>query len=413
MKTILALLFLVAAGGGGWWFFSRNGDHAPEYQTVVVSEGEMTQVVTATGTLNPVVNVTVGSQISGYIQELHADFNSSVKAGQVVAKLDPATFLATVHQMEGDLAQAQAALELAKLTAKRKKELVAQNAAPQADLDSALAALNQALATVQIKEANLEKARVDLERCTIRSPIDGTVISRSVDVGQTVAASLNAPVLFLIANDLTKMQIDSNVAEADIGTVEEKQEVEFTVDAFPYQTFRGTVAQVRNAATTVQNVVTYNVVVAVDNPELKLKPGMTANVSIIVARRDNTAKIPNAALRFRPLDETPATGGPPASAGGGGPRSPNGGSGKPDGGQAGRTGGSRGERKVYVLAPGASKPAAVPVKLGINDNQTQMTEVIEGLKAGDAVVTGMKVQTAARPASSSNPLTGGGGFRPR
>jgi HlyD family secretion protein len=405
MKTILALLFLAAAGGGGWWFFSRNGDKAPEYSTIAVSEGAMTQMVTATGTLNPVMNVTVGSQISGYIQELHADFNSSVKAGQVVARLDPATFLATVHQMEGDLAQAQAAHELSKLTAKRKKELVAQNAAPQADLDSALAALNQAQATVQIKEANLERARVDLARCTIRSPIDGTVISRSVDVGQTVAASLNAPVLFLIANDLTKMQIDSNVAEADIGTVEDKQDVEFTVDAFPYQTFRGTVAQVRNAATTVQNVVTYNVVVSVDNPELKLKPGMTANVSIIVARRENAVKIPNAALRFRPPEEAASSGAPPMSAAGGGPRSAGAGS-RPDGGK--RPSGPRSERKVYVLAPGSAKPQPVSVKLGISDGLT--TEVLEGLKAGDVVVTGLKLQTAARPASSSNPLTGGGGM---
>lgn len=404
MKTIIALLILAAAGGGGWWLWARTGEKPPEYQTVAVSEGPMMQVVTATGTLNPVVNVTVGSQISGYIQELHADFNSSVKAGQVVAKLDPATFLATVHQMEADLAQGQAALELAKLTAKRKKELVAQNAAPQADLDSALAALNQAAATVQIKEANLERARVDLARCTIRSPIDGTVISRSVDVGQTVAASLNAPVLFLIANDLTKMQIDSNVAEADIGTVEEKQDVEFTVDAFPYQTFRGTVAQVRNAATTVQNVVTYNVVVAVDNPELKLKPGMTANVSIVVARRENAVKIPNAALRFRPPEEAPASAASPANAAGGSASRPPGD--RADRGAAGaRPTGPRTERQVYVLAPGATKPEPVSVKLGISDGLA--TEVIEGLKAGDAVATGVKTLTAARPASSSNPLAGG------
>lgn len=406
MKTILALILLAVLGVGGWWYYSRNGDQAPEYSTVVVSEGAMTQSVTATGTLNPVMNVTVGSQISGYIQELHADFNSSVKAGQVVARLDPATFLATVHQMEGDLAQAQAALELAKLTAKRKKDLVGQNAAPQADLDSALAALNQATATVQIKEANLERARVDLERCTIRSPIDGTVISRSVDVGQTVAASLNAPVLFLIANDLTKMQIDSNVAEADIGVVEEKQEVEFTVDAFPYQTFRGTVAQVRNAATTVQNVVTYNVVVSVENPELKLKPGMTANVSIIVARRDSVVKIPNAALRFRPPDEAAASSTPMAGASGG-QRPPGGG--RSEGGS--RPAGTRGERKVYVLAPGAAKPEPVAVKLGISDGLT--TEVIEGLKKGDAVVIGIRTANALPAAGSSNPLTGGGMRRPR
>jgi HlyD family secretion protein len=407
MKTLLVVL-LVALGGGSWWYLHRKDSKAPEYQTVTVSEGPMTQVVTATGTLNPVINVTVGSQISGYIQELHADFNSPVKTGQVIAKLDPATYLATVHQTEGDVALAQAALELAKLTAKRKQDLVAQKAAPQADLDSALAALNQAQATLQVKQANLEKAQVDLARCTIRSPIDGTVISRSVDVGQTVAAAMNAPVLFLIANDLTKMQIDSNVAEADVGMVEEKQDVEFSVDAFPYRTFKGIVAQVRNAATTVQNVVTYNVVVSVDNPELKLKPGMTANVSIIVARRESALKIPNSALRFRPPEEV-ASATPPANAAGGGQRPPAGGSGRAEGSK--RSGSPRGERKVYVLAPGAAKPEAIPVKLGISDGLT--TEVLEGLKVGDAVVTGLTVQTTARPATSSNPLTGGGGFRPR
>jgi HlyD family secretion protein len=402
-------LFL-AAGAGGWWMFSHRGEKAPEYVTVAVTEGPMTQAVTATGTLNPVVNVTVGSQISGYIQELHADFNSSVKTGQVIARLDPATFLATVHQCEGDVAQARAALELAQITAKRKKDLVAQKAAPQADLDSALAALNQAQATVKIKEANLERARVDLERCTIRSPIDGTVISRSVDVGQTVAASMNAPVLFLIANDLTKMQIDSNVAEADVGTVEEKQQVNFTVDAFPYRTFHGVVAQVRNAATTVQNVVTYNVVVSVDNPELKLKPGMTANVAIVVAERENVVKVPNAALRFRLPDDPKA---PPASPTAGATRAP-GGAGGREGGQSGgggrsgggRPGGPRSERKVYVMHPGASKPEAVNVKVGISDGLS--TEVVEGLKAGDLVVTSMTIPQSSAAAPAANPFGGGG-----
>jgi HlyD family secretion protein len=412
MKTFLLVLVLVLAlGGGSWWYFHRNDDKTPEYQTVTVAEGPMTQVVTATGTLNPVINVTVGSQISGYIQELHADFNSSVKSGQVIARLDPSTYLATVHQTEGDVALAQAALELAKLTAKRKQDLVAQKAAPQADLDSALATLNQAQATLQVKQANLEKAQVDLARCTIRSPIDGTVISRSVDVGQTVAAAMNAPVLFLIANDLTKMQIDSNVAEADVGTVEEKQEVEFSVDAFPYRTFKGVVAQVRNAATTVQNVVTYNVVVSVENPELKLKPGMTANVSVIVAHREKAVKVPNAALRFRPPEDTTAKAAPSSPpAGSGGTRPPGAGGGRPGGSGGGRAAGARGERKVYVLAPGALKPEPVTVKLGINDGVS--TEVLDGLKPGDSVVTGTKTLQVAAASSSSNPLAGGG-FRPR
>ncbi len=410
MKTFLFVL-LVAIGGGSWWYLHFRGEKPPEYQTVTVAEGAMTQIVTATGTLNPVINVTVGSQISGNISELHADFNSAVKKDQVVAILDPSTYQATVHQCEGDLAQVQAALELAQLTARRKKELVEQKAAPQADLDTALANLNQALANVKVKQANLEKAQVDLERCTIRSPIDGTVISRSVDVGQTVAAAMNAPVLFLIANDLTKMQIDCAVAEADVGTIEEKQNVDFSVDAFPYRVFHGTVAQVRNAATTVQNVVTYDVVVSVDNPDLKLKPGMTANVSLIVAQRENAVKIANAALRFRPPDEAPAK---PAAAspaaGGGGQRPPGaGGGGRPGGGGAKRGGGARGERKVYVLPSGAAKPEAVTVKLGISDGVS--TEVLDGLKVGDVVVTGVTVTQASPTMPTSNPLSGGGGGR--
>ena len=401
MKKWLILLVLAAAAGG-WWWFKRGGSDAPQYQTAPVTRGEMTQLVTATGTLNPVVNVTVGSQISGNIFKLGADFNSPVTAGQVVAQIDPATFQAVVHQMDGDLANARAALELAQVTAKRKQELVAEHAAAQADLDNALATLHQAEATVKIKEANLEKAKVDLDHCTIRSPIDGIVISRSVDVGQTVAASMNAPVLFTIANDLTKMQIDSNVAEADVGTVEVEQSVDFTVDAFPYRTFHGKVVQVRNAATTVQNVVTYDVVISVSNADLKLKPGMTANVSIIVAHRDDAVKVANSALRFRPpesLETATATPATPAA-----PASPGGGMKRPGGG--GRSGGPKGERKVYVIPTGAQKPEPVTVKLGINDGIA--TEVLEGLKPGDLVVTGMTVPDSKPAQPSTNPLSGGG-----
>ena len=270
-----------------------------------MTRGAITQAVTATGTLNPVVNVQVGSQISGNIQKLFVDFNSPVKAGQVVAQIDPAVFQASVTQAEGDLANARAALELARVTAKRTEELVAKQNSAQSELDQAVAALHQAEAMVTIKEGALQKARVDLDHCTITSPIDGIVISRSVDVGQTVAASLSAPVIFTIANDLAKMQIDANVAEADIGTVEAGQKVDFTVDAFPKRTFHGEVVQVRNAPITVQNVVTYDTVIGVNNSDLKLKPGMTANVSIVGAQRDNALKVSNAALRFRPPDVTP------------------------------------------------------------------------------------------------------------
>src|ERR1044071_3636714 len=210
----------------------RNGGGA-SYQTATITRGPLTQAVTATGTLNPVVNVQVGSQVSGNIAKLFVDFNSQVKAGQVVAQIDPALFQATVTQAEGDLASAQAGLELAKVNATRTQELFARKPSSRADLDQAMANLHTAEANVKIKQGALDKARADLEHCTITSPIDGVVISRSVDVGQTVAASLQAPVIFQIANDLTKMQIDSNVAEADVGVVQVGQDVDFTVDAFP------------------------------------------------------------------------------------------------------------------------------------------------------------------------------------
>src|SRR5437016_14547819 len=279
----------------------RNG-RAENYQVATVTRGAITQAVTATGTLNPVVNVQVGSQVSGNIAKLFVDFNSQVKAGQVVAQIDPVLFQATVTQAEGDLANAQAALELARVNAKRTQDLFARKTSSQADVDQAIANLHQAEANVKIKQGALDKAKADLEHCTITSPIDGVVISRSVDVGQTVAASLQAPVIFQIANDLTKIQIDANVAEADVGAVTVDQIVDFSVDAFPNRTFHGKVVQVRNAPITVQNVVTYDTVIGVNNADLKLKPGMTANVSIVIAHRNDVLKISNAALRYRPAN---------------------------------------------------------------------------------------------------------------
>jgi HlyD family secretion protein len=349
--------------------------------------------------LNPVQNVQVGSQVSGNIQKLFADFNSIVKAGQVIAQIDPVVFQASVNQAEGDLANAQAALELARLNEARTQALVAKQNSAQSDLDQATAALHQAEANVKIKQGALEKAKADLDHCTITSPIDGIVISRNVDVGQTVAASLQAPVIFQIANDLAKMQIDANVAEADVGGVAIDQEVEFTVDAFPTRTFQGKVVQVRNAPITVQNVVTYDTVIGVGNPEQKLKPGMTANVSIVAAHRDDAVKIPNSALRFRMPDQTP-TAAPkrdPSASG----RQP---AAKPGGNRAER----RIERTVYVLAPGASKPTSVTIKTGISDGVA--TEVLDGLKEGDRVVTGM-TESGAVSAPATNPF-GSGPRRP-
>lgn len=390
--TLLLILFVVRRCTSG---------SASTYQTANVTRGAITELVTATGTLNPVTNVQVGSQVSGNVQKLFADFNSQVKAGQVVAQIDPALFQATVTQAEGDLASSQAALELAKLNAARIQKLFAEKNSSQQDLDQANATLHQAEANVKIKQGALDKAKADLDHCTITSPVDGVVISRSVDVGQTVAASLQAPVIFQIANDLTKMQIDSNVAEADVGAVEVGQDVDFTVDAFPTRTFHGKVVQVRNAPITVQNVVTYDTVIGVDNKDLKLKPGMTANVSIIIAHKDNVLQLKNAALRYRPPEEAAER--KPGSAGSGAGQRPASGS------SAGRPTGARQhtpERTVYVLSFGRPKP--VQIKTGISDGI--VTEVTEGLKEGDEVITAELTSAAPSSSSSTNPFSGGRRF---
>ena len=370
---------------------------AANYQTATITRGPITQAVTATGTLNPVVNVQVGSQVSGNIAKLFVDFNSQVKAGQVVAQIDPALFQATVTQAEGDVASAQAGLELAKVNATRTQDLFTRKTSSQADLDQAMANLHTAEASVKIKQGALDKARADLDHCTITSPIDGVVISRSVDVGQTVAASLQAPVIFAIANDLTKMQIDANVAEADVGVVKIDQNVDFTVDAFPMETFHGKVVQVRNAPITVQNVVTYDTVIGVSNPELKLKPGMTANVSIIVAHKDDVLQIKNAALRYRPLDATPVETRKTVTSRAGRPA-------------VGRGGGAQQgvQRTVYVLPFGADRPEPRQIKTGISDGV--VTEVVEGLKEGDRVVTSQISSTTAAPSPPANPFGGGRRF---
>ncbi len=299
------ILIVIGAAIGAVFYFKNDHTEAPQYQAVPVTRGDLTQAVTANGTLNPVLNVQVGSQISGNIVKLFADFNSLVKSNQVVAQLDPAIFEATVHQSEADLANVKAAMELAQVEAKRSESLFKSKLIAEADNDKAQADLHQAEAQVKLKQAALDRAKLDLAHCTIYAPVDGIVISRSVDVGQTVAASMNAPVLFQIANDLSNMQIDANVSEADVGTVEEGQLVNFTVDAYPNRTFIGRVTQIRNSPVTVQNVVTYDTVIGVTNADFKLKPGMTATISIVTAERKNVLKVANAALRFKPPE--PAT----------------------------------------------------------------------------------------------------------
>jgi len=384
MKILVIIVLALAAAGGGWWYWKQSRTEEVKYQTGVVTRGDVTQVVSATGQLNPVLNVTVGSQISGNIIKLYADYNSLVKENQIVAELDPAPYTATVHQAQANVAYAQAALELAKLTADRKAELVKEHAAAQADLDTAVANLHQAQATLQIQQANLETAQINLDHCTITSPVKGIVISRSVDVGETVAASLNAPVLFTIANDLAKMQIDASVAEGDVGELEPGQTVNFTVDAYPFRTFHGLVAQVRNSPVTVQNVVTYDTVVSVNNDDQKLKPGMTANLFIVIAHRSNVLKVPNASLRFRPPEPTIPGTPPPQS-------SP-----KPILARHDST------HTIYILPPGETTPAPVQVHLGISDGI--YTEVLDGLHDGDVVVNSILNNSAT---AAGQP---GGGF---
>lgn len=430
-KWITLLVVLAVAGAAAFYFWKKSQSKPTEYRTAAVSTGEVIQAVTASGQLNPVVTVQVGSQVSGIIKNLYVDFNSQVTNGQVVAQLDPSTFEANVHQSEAQLSSAQAALELAQLNANRAEALYKDHLLAKADYDKAVADLHQAEATVKLQQANLEKAKVDLARTTIYSTIDGVVISREVDVGQTVAASLNAPVLFNIANDLAKMQIDAMVSEADIGGVEKGQDVKFTVDAFPMRTFRGKVIQVRNAPVTNQNVVSYDTVIEVNNRDLKLKPGMTATVSIIVAQKEDVVKVPNGALRFHPPEmaeakkpaqtnapaRTPGTNASAAAASGRGGRegrfrSGGGGSGfgGARGGGAGRAE-HAGPKKVYLaekkIVNGETviEPKPVEIRTGITDGIS--TEVVSGLKDGDEVIIGVVQPEAESARPASNPFSGG------
>lgn len=301
MKKLLLLLVVLGVAGAGWYYYAARtrAESAPEFTTTTIARGDILQQVTATGQLDSVVSVDVGSQISGLIQKLYVDFNSPVKKGEKLAEIDPATYQQKLRQAEANLASAEASNSLQKVNTERVKELFGQKLVTQQEYDQAVAQLQQSNATLVTNRALVENARVDLERCTITSPIDGIVINKQTEEGKTVAASLNAPVLFTIVNDLAKMQITAAVAEADVGSVAEKQDVTFTVDAFPNRSFRGQVVQVRNAPKTTNNVVTYDTIISVDNRDLKLRPGMTANVSIVVARRDNVVRVPNSALRLR------------------------------------------------------------------------------------------------------------------
>jgi len=398
----VSALLIVGLATAGYIYWNGEQKPAVKYKTAKIERGTVTQGVTATGTINPVITVQVGSQVSGIIQALYADFNSVVKAGQVVAQIDPVPFQTRVTEMEaslqntlGNLARARADLALQKLNFDRAKALFEQQLNAQQDVDNTRTAYETAQANVLVAEAQvkqaraqLDTARVNLEYTTIHSPVNGIVISRNVDVGQTVAASFQTPVLFTVAKDLTKMQVDTNVSESDIGGITSGKPATFVVDAYANQTFTGTILQVRNAPITVQNVVTYNVVIGVDNTDLRLRPGMTANVSIIVARRDDVLKVPNQALRFKPALARAGekAGGPSATAGG---RRDGGGQGGSSEGR-GRDG-AEGKPKPKVWLRGLQgEPSPVEVKTGITDGA--FSELVEGaLKDGDEVIIGVDV----------------------
>lgn len=402
MKKGLVLgALLVALGTGGFFLFGRAGEKAPPYRTAPVERGAVVQSVTATGTLNAVKTVQVGSQVSGTIESILADFNSPVKRGQLIAKIDPRIFEAAVAQSRAGLANAEAARDGAEIlvmdaerTLRRNRELIRDGFVAQADVDAAQTAFDTALAQRRSAEAQVLQARgalndaeTKLRYTNILSPVDGIVISRSVDVGQTVAASFQTPTLFTIAQDLTRMQIDTNVDEADIAQVTAGQEVSFTVDAYPERTFKGKVAQVRNAPIVTQNVVTYDAVVRVDNRDLLLKPGMTANVSIEVRRTEDVLKVPNAALRYRPVSPEGSAGRRDASAREGGRDGP-------------------GAATVYVVGKKGA-PEAVPVRTGISDG-THAQLVAGSLKEGDLLITSETRKANGRNGGGSPP---GMGFR--
>ncbi|MBM3265303.1 MAG: efflux RND transporter periplasmic adaptor subunit, partial [candidate division Zixibacteria bacterium] len=300
-RWIIGAGVVVVAAGGLFAALSREEEvAASQYRMAKIDRGDITMSVTATGTLKAVQTVQVGSQISGTVAQLYADFNSFVQAGQVVAQIDPTFLQAQVTEAEANLERSQATVSEAKSNLDRVNALLEQKYVSEAELDQRKAAYQSALAGRKQTEAALERARVNLKYATIRTPISGVVISRDVEIGQTVAASLQAPTLFSIANDLSKMQLETNIDEADIGKIQEGQTVTFTVDAYPDNQFEGRVAQIRLAPVTVQNVVTYTVILDVPNPELKLRPGMTANVSILIDQRFGVLRVPSVALRFRP-----------------------------------------------------------------------------------------------------------------
>lgn len=311
MKRLLTIaILLVIVAGALYWWLGRKTEAKVNFRKDVVDRGDLVVSISATGTVNALTTVTVGSQVSGTIAKLYADFNSPVTEGQLLAQLDPTFLQASVNEQIANTDRAKAQYNEAKRNFDRTTELFGRGLVSQAELDAATTSLESSKASLQQAEASLDRARVNLRYATIRAPINGVVISRNVDVGQTVAASLQAPTLFTIAEDLSRMKVEASIDEADIGSVKQGQRVTFTVDSYPDDQFEGRVSQIRLAPVESQNVVTYTVIIDVSNPDLKLMPGMTATVSIEVARRDNTLRVPLQALRFTPPGMTAPTSGP-------------------------------------------------------------------------------------------------------
>ena len=475
-KWVIGLVLVIAlAAVGGFTFYNSN--KKVDYITAKIEKGDIDAVISSTGACNAVVTVQVGSQVSGNILELHADWNSKVRAGELVAVIDPAPFQAKVDQAnaavdsaraavinasasvkkaDADIANAQAnvvnqqaniakansALSDAKVKLERRKTMQTQGILSQEDLDTAQATYDQAVAGLDVakaqlsaaqnsldsskaqrdvvltqvqtansqvaqQKANLEQAQLDLTHTKIISPVDGTVIARNMDLGQTVAASFSAPTIFNIAKDLTKMQVDASIDESDIGRVKVDQPVTFTVDAFPGQVFMGAVTQIRESPTNVQNVITYDVVIKFDNSDLKLFPGMTANVRILTDRQTDVLKMPNAALRFRPADAPVADKGKAPTGGGGGGGKGGGGGGGGKGGAGGGRGG--GVQTVYLVGDDG-KPKPVRVRLGVGDGNF-VSVLNDAVKEGDVVITGIQVASKSGSGSFPGQQQQQGGFK--
>lgn len=368
-KFILLIVLLCAAaiGAGYFWLTQRSG--TVQYVIAHADKGSVVRVVSGTGTVNPILTIIVGSYVSGVIQSISCDFNTQVHKGQLCAKIDPRPYQSIVNQNAADLATAkaqlikdQANLVYAQLNFKRNQDLLAAKAVSQDAADVARNAYNQAQAqvtfdqaTIQERQAELDSANVNLGYTNITSPVDGTVVSRNVTIGQTVAASFQTPTLFLIATDLTQMEVDTNVSESDIGSLKAGDKATFTVEAYPDKIFQGVVAQVRQAPQSVQNVITYDIVINVDNKDLLLKPGMTATTRIVIAERDHVVRVPDQALRFSPDQATNTQ------------RQPG------------------GESHIWILQKG--QPAALPVTLGLDDDS--YSEVTSGnVQPGTTLIVG-------------------------